>query len=119
MGDDAMAERGVADEPSFKELERQVWGAKANYYDAFGGQITVGAVAPLLDAAVVGTDMRVLDVACIDQLKARLARTVAYLKTLDRKAIDASAEREITFPLGPNTGQMNGADYLIHFLLPN
>jgi len=55
----------------------------------------------------------------IDQLKARLARTVGYLKTLDRKAIDASAEREITFPLGPNTGQMNGADYLIHFLLPN
>ena len=55
----------------------------------------------------------------IDQLKARLARTVAYLKTLDRKAIDSSAEREITFPLGPTTGHMNGADYLIHFLLPN
>jgi hypothetical protein len=55
----------------------------------------------------------------IDQLKARLARTVAYLKTLNRKAIDSSAEREITFPLGPSTGRMNGADYLIHFLLPN
>src|SRR5271167_5047279 len=55
----------------------------------------------------------------IDQLKARLARTVAYLKTLDGKAIDSSAEREITFPLGPTTGHMNGADYLIHFLLPN
>ena len=55
----------------------------------------------------------------IDQLNARLARTVAYLKTLDRKAIDLSAEREITFPLGPTTGHMNGADYLIHFLLPN
>ena len=55
----------------------------------------------------------------IDQLKARLAKTVAYLKTLDRKAINSSAEREITFPLGPRTGHMNGADYLIHFLLPN
>jgi len=55
----------------------------------------------------------------IDQLKARLARTVAYLKTLDHKAIDSSAEREITFPLGARTGHMNGADYLIHFLLPN
>ena len=43
----------------------------------------------------------------------------AYLKTLDRKAINSSAEREITFPLGPTTGHMNGADYLIHFLLPN
>ena len=64
MGDDAMAERGVADAPSFKELEQQGWGAKADNYDAFAGQITVGAVAPLLDAAGVGAGMRVLDVAC-------------------------------------------------------
>ena len=59
-----MAERGVADEPSFKELEQQGWGAKAGNYDAFAGQITVGAVAPLLDAAAVSAGMRVLDVAC-------------------------------------------------------
>ena len=56
----------------------------------------------------------------IDQLKERLAKTVAFLKTLDAKAIDASAEREITFPLGQNTkGQMKGADYLDHYVLPN
>jgi hypothetical protein len=56
----------------------------------------------------------------IEQLKARLAKTVAYLKTLDRKQIDAAADREITFPLGPtNKGQMKGDDYLNHFVLPN
>ena len=56
----------------------------------------------------------------IDQLKARLARTVAYLKTLDRKEIDSSADREITLPLGPtNKGHRKGDDYLNHFLLPN
>jgi len=56
----------------------------------------------------------------IDQLKARLAKTVAYLKALDRKQIEASADREITFPLGgPNKGQMKGDDYLNHFVLPN
>jgi hypothetical protein len=56
----------------------------------------------------------------IDQLKARLAKTTAYLKTLDTKAIDASSDREITFPLGPvKKGQMKGADYLSHFSLPN
>ena len=56
----------------------------------------------------------------IDQLKARLAKTVAYLRTLDRKEINSSADREITFPLGPtNKGHMKGADYLNHFLLPN
>jgi hypothetical protein len=55
-----------------------------------------------------------------DQLRARLAKTVAYLKTLDAKQIDAAADREITFPLGPNNkGQMKGGDYLNHFVLPN
>jgi uncharacterized protein len=56
----------------------------------------------------------------IDQLKARIAKTVAYVKTLDAKQIDASADREITFPLGPtNKGHMKGSDYLNHFVLPN
>jgi uncharacterized protein len=55
----------------------------------------------------------------LDQLKERIAKTVAYLKTLDAKAIDSSADREITFPLGPNKGQMQGGDYLNHFVLPN
>jgi uncharacterized protein len=56
----------------------------------------------------------------MDQLKARLAKTVAYLKTLDKKQIDASADREITFPLGgTNKGHMKGADFLNHFVLPN
>ena len=56
----------------------------------------------------------------IDQLKARLAKTVAYLKTLDARQIDGAADRGITFPLGPNNkGHMKGDDYLNHFMLPN
>ena len=56
----------------------------------------------------------------IAQLKERIAKTIAFLKTLDRKQIDAAAEREITFPLGgTNKGQMKGDDYLNHFMLPN
>lgn len=56
----------------------------------------------------------------IDQLKDRIARTLAYLKTLDPTKIDGSSEAEITFPLGPtNKGHMKGADYLNHFVLPN
>lgn len=58
--------------------------------------------------------------ATIDELKARIAKTLAFLKTLDRRQIDASADREITFPLGAaNKGHMKGADYLNHFVLPN
>ena len=56
----------------------------------------------------------------IDQLKERIAKTVAFLKTLDPKPIDASGEREVTFPLGANNkGHMKGSDYLNHFVLPN
>src|SRR5512144_1131247 len=33
--------------------------------------------------------------ATIDELKARLAKTVAFIKTLDPKSIDAAADREI------------------------
>lgn len=56
----------------------------------------------------------------IGELKERIATTVAHLKMLDAKQIDASGDREINFPLGPtNKGQMKGADYLNHFILPN
>jgi hypothetical protein len=56
----------------------------------------------------------------IAQLKDRIAKTVAYLKSIDPKKIDGSGDREMAFPLGPaNKGRMNGADYLNHFVLPN
>lgn len=55
----------------------------------------------------------------IAELKARIAKTIAFVKTLDAGAIDASAGREITLPLGPKTGHMKGADYLNYFALPN
>jgi len=56
----------------------------------------------------------------IEQLRSRIAKTVEFLQSLDGNKIDASAEREITFPLGPtNKGHMKGDDYLNHFVLPN
>jgi SAM-dependent methyltransferase len=57
-------EARMADGASFKELEQRGWGAKAGDYSAFAGQITLGAVTPLLDAAGVRAGTRVLDVAC-------------------------------------------------------
>ena len=56
----------------------------------------------------------------IAQLKDRIGKTIAFLKTLDQTSIDNSVDREITFPLGPtNKGNMKGIDYLNHFVLPN
>ncbi|HXW30135.1 MAG TPA: DUF1993 domain-containing protein [Xanthobacteraceae bacterium] len=60
------------------------------------------------------------DETSMDQLKARIAKTVAYLKTIDPERVNASANREISFPLGPtDKAHMTGADYLYHFVLPN
>ena len=56
----------------------------------------------------------------LDDVKARVAKTLAYVKSIDRAPIDASPDRQLTFPLGPQyTGEMKGDDYLNHFLLPN
>ena len=55
----------------------------------------------------------------IAELKARIAKTIAFIESIDGAKIDASADREITFPLGPKTGHMKGADYLNYFALPN
>ena len=55
----------------------------------------------------------------LDALKARIRKTLDYIGTLDKKAIDASADREIVFPLGPNKMKMQGVNYLLHFALPN
>ena len=53
-------------------------------------------------------------------LRGRVGKTLAFVRTLDARAIDAAGEREIAFPLGPqNTARMPGADYLNHFVLPN
>jgi hypothetical protein len=56
----------------------------------------------------------------LDELKARIVKTIAHVASLDKAKIDAAADREITFPLGPvNKGAMKGNDYLTHFVLPN
>src|SRR5262249_47385587 len=53
-------------------------------------------------------------------LKDRVSKTLAHIQSLDAGKIDASPEREISFPMGPGkTGNMKGADYLNHFVLPN
>jgi hypothetical protein len=58
--------------------------------------------------------------ATIEQLKQRITKTIQHLKGIDGKQIDASADKDLTFPLGPNNkGHMKGRDYLNHFVLPN
>jgi hypothetical protein len=52
-------------------------------------------------------------------LKARLSQTRTFVDSVDRRAVDAAADKDITFPVGPNQRTMNGREYLVHFVLPN
>ena len=55
----------------------------------------------------------------IAELRQRIEATLTLLKSADARAIDASDEREIVIPLGENKFRMQGANYLLHFILPN
>ena len=57
--------------------------------------------------------------ATLPELKARIAKTLDFIGGLDRKAIDASGDRDIVFPQGQNKMKMKGADYLAQLSLPN
>lgn len=56
----------------------------------------------------------------LDELKARIEKTLAFLRSLDRAALEAGADREIVFPIGPSVkAKMAARDYLLHYVLPN
>lgn len=54
-----------------------------------------------------------------EELKARIAKTIAYLKTIKPEQIDGSEEREITFPVGGKPKTLTGMSYLLGAALPN
>jgi uncharacterized protein len=58
--------------------------------------------------------------ATIADLRDRIHATLDMLKSLDAKAMEGGETREIVIPTGPtNKLKMPGADYLLHFALPN
>jgi len=54
-----------------------------------------------------------------EELKARIAKSVEFIKTLKPEQIDGSEAKEITFPLGGKPTTFKGQQYLIDFALPN
>jgi hypothetical protein len=55
-----------------------------------------------------------------DELKARIAKTVDYLKSFKAADIEATAGKDVTFPIGPQqTMTLKGDAFLIGFALPN
>jgi hypothetical protein len=57
--------------------------------------------------------------ATFPELKARIAKTIAFLKSLDRKAFAGSETKHIVLKFPSSTMEFNGADYVGQFVLPN
>jgi hypothetical protein len=51
-------------------------------------------------------------------LKARVAKTIAFLKSLDRKSFAGSETKQIVLKFPNTTFEFNGGDYLGNFVLP-
>jgi hypothetical protein len=51
-------------------------------------------------------------------LKARVAKTIAFLKSLDRKSFAGSENKQIVLKFPNTTFEFNGGDYLGNFVLP-
>ena len=52
-------------------------------------------------------------------LKARLAKTLAFVQSFKPSDIDGSEDREIRLTLGEHTMSFKGQPYLVHFVMPN
>ncbi len=53
------------------------------------------------------------------ELKARIAKTVAFIETFKPAQIDGSEQKDLTIKLGPREVQWKGMQYLLGFALPN
>lgn len=54
-----------------------------------------------------------------DELQARIARTIAYLRTLTPAQIDGSEEAAVTIPIRGKDTSFQGQAYLLDFAWPN
>lgn len=57
--------------------------------------------------------------ASFDDLKARIAKTIAHLKSFSAAQVDGSEGKDIVLKFGPTEHKFNGQDYLTGFVLPN
>ena len=55
----------------------------------------------------------------VDELKARIAKTIEFIKGIQPAQIDGSEAREIVLKLRAGELKFNGQTYLLHFALPN
>jgi len=54
-----------------------------------------------------------------DELKARIAKSIAFLDTVTPEKTHGAEDKTIDVPMGPQTMQMKGIDYVQRLLVPN
>lgn len=55
-----------------------------------------------------------------EELKERIAKTLAFARSVDQAALDSGLGKDVTFPRGPSaTVTMKGETYLTRFAVPN
>jgi len=57
--------------------------------------------------------------ATFDELQARIAKTLAFVKSFKPAQIDGSEDKEIVLTIGGKTYPFTGQTYLLNFALPN
>ena len=55
----------------------------------------------------------------IEELQARIAKTIAFMQSIPESAIAGTDAKEITFKAWPRDMSFSGADYLLKWVIPN
>jgi hypothetical protein len=57
--------------------------------------------------------------ASLEDLAKRVATAIGHVQGVDAARMDGGEDRDITFPVGDKKMTLKGADYLLHFSMPN
>lgn len=104
---DQTALLGMRLHPSMWTLGKQVQAACTT---------AVGGAARLAGVAVPAMDDTEKT---IPELKARVAKSLEFIKTIKPAQIDGQEGRDITVKMGPNEVKFKGQNYLAWFVIPN
>lgn len=52
-------------------------------------------------------------------LKARIEKALAAVNSVSATDVDANADKDVTFPMGPRQVTMKAKNYMMHFAMPN
>ncbi|MDO9442415.1 MAG: DUF1993 domain-containing protein [Beijerinckiaceae bacterium] len=88
---------------------------------AFQKQVTVATDwARNLAGMLAGVEIPKMagDEKSFEDLKARVEASIAFVQGVDAAAIDAGADKEISWMAGPNKRAMQGTDFALHQALP-